>query len=284
MKPLYKNKISYLFFKLIYITIFHMNCRYRKMKKIGLLFCISFFCVLYSCRKPKPTEYDPELDFNVFSTLSPDDSITKVSVSLIHYKDHNRMLPPVIVNIGADATVLISDKLKSYSLNYDNRSDSYIIDSSKLKIIPGETYKLSVKLSNGNNTDAQTVIPFANKSLTVKIDTVSLGSYTLKASWTDTDKLTNTIYDLRFNSAKHHDYFHTMDKYFSSAILSQQISPFYFSTSPDTVVVALSVHSKEFNTLEELYMDTHKISGTGNLSKGYGCFSGCTTYRVKIIR
>ncbi len=281
------------------------------MKKKLLFFCISV-TVLQSCKKDADVKLpyvEPKLVVSSF--ISPQDSLILVAVSLSHPLYNNpavsQKYDPVI-----DANVTISNANGSYHLTYDSKIKRYVIDSSKLKIIAGIRYDLSVSSSDGKFVSATTSIPFPNNSMqfVVTKNNGQKDQYNLNVTWQDApDEIDYYKFEVRYTSYYLYTGSSSTNGSFIDTIKYWGGQPNYFTDSGnqggvfnvtdffkyrtgknDTVFASLSTVTKEY---KDYYEKLGKAIGIGdsftepvemytNINNGLGIFAGLNKYRLQV--
>jgi hypothetical protein len=146
------------------------------MKKIDIssVFLLVGLWMLSSCEKEavniKLPDQTPKLMISSF--ISPQDTLTWVMVTnsrpvygVINYSDDRRV---------SDATVTLSDGTEEVQLAFYAQQKGYAIDPARFRIQAGKTYTLTVETPDGRRAEASCTVPWEERIINVKIDTVEV--------------------------------------------------------------------------------------------------------------
>lgn len=266
------------------------------MKPFSIL--IFFLLLLFvSCEKDVEVKLPvPEQKLVVSSFIYPQNPLTQVAVSLtmpIYNANQSNTYEPV-----KEATVVISDGVNSWTLPYDVTTQTYSIDSAKLKIKTNTTYKLSVSTPDGKSVEATTTVPPQNTSFTYAVSKNTYGEYVLHGNWKDPSNSTDYYRSEVFSKNSHTP---SGWGYMGTANVSDEGNPggtlgstLYFYTSsdvPEPVYASLLTASPEFYNY---FVRRDKIATSGgpfsepipmytNISGGFGVFAGFNMYVVQVV-
>lgn len=285
------------------------------MKKNVLIFyCYVVIIGLQSCTKDidvKLPNSEPKLVVSSF--ISPQDSLIQVAVSLSQPLYNNPNVSNKY-NPLLNAIVTINNGTNSYNLTYDSNLERYIIDSFQLKITEGLTYYLSVNTFDGKYADANTKIPFANKTLiyTITNDPVQQNQYTLHGTWHDASSAIDYYeFDVRYTwyglfsgtgsaygsftdtikqwGGNKQEYINDTEN--QGGVFSRDLVFKYRTGKNDTVFAMLTTVSKEYTNYYEK-LDHVSVSGSPfyepvqmytNISGGLGIFAGFNQYKLRVF-
>ena len=265
------------------------------MKPFSIL---AFFLLLFfaSCEKDVEVKLPvPPQKLVVSCLIYPQNPLTQVAVSLsqpIYNANQSNTYEPV-----KEASVIISDGINSWTLPYDMTTQTYVIDSVKLKIKTNITYKLSVSSPDGKSVEATTTVPSQNTSFTYAVSINTYGEYVLHGNWKDpsgsADYYRSEVFSRSSHTASGWAYMGTSNVSDEGNPGGTLTSTLYFysnSDAPEPIYASLLTASPEFYNY---FVRRDKIANSGgpfsepipmytNISGGFGVFAGFNMYVVEV--